>query len=142
MVSLQSESEEYKMNALEIEETLAQYYGTMQLHRWSFLFRKHVATDGVLKMAELCQAFWLLDAIASHQPKLLKDPMLRNFQKWTLTVKESRATLVCELDTDDVAVRQKIGYTNFPLPEMVIYVKPTQLGNGENVWVLMLVSEN
>lgn len=59
---------------------------------------------------------WLLDAIASYQPQILKDPTLQQFQHCKLTVHpDQKATLVCERDLDDVVVTQEIAYTDFGL---------------------------
>lgn len=70
-------------------------------------------------------AFWLLDAIAAHQPKA----KLRcgSFQLWTLAVSvvedRRRATLTCCADSDKPPViTQEIEYTDFPLPSVSLYV--------------------
>lgn len=110
---------------------LAQFTGTEYYHRhWLGRF---LYTDGVHYVAE-SGAYWLLDAIASYQPKLLLEPMLQEFQHWILRVdlKNQKAQLICEKDTDDVVVTQDIEFTDFPLDKIRFY-----LVSG----VLMLPSE-
>ena len=86
--------------------------------------KRFTYTDGVKYLAEKANAHWLLDAIASYQQQLLCDPMLQEFQVWKLTINSDNNTalLVCEKDTDDVVVTQDIPYTDFPLPEVRLYL--------------------
>ena len=100
---------------------LSHFTGTNQYYRhWTTRF---FYTDGVQYVANEAGAYWLLDAIASYQPKLLKDPMLEEFQCWKLTVNaDQKATLICERDTNDVVVTQEIAYTDFPLDEIKFYL--------------------
>lgn len=106
----------------EIINELAYCTGTEEWHRhWTKAFSY---TDGVKAMADQCCAYWLIDAIASHQtnPKIRQDSMLQDFQLWTLKVEDSSASLICERDTDDIALTQEISLTNFPLPEIKLYL--------------------
>lgn len=99
---------------------LAQFTGTTRYYQhW---LRQIVFTDGVHYVAETGGAYWLLDAIASYQPKLLTDPMLQQFQHWKLKVNNQKAQLVCERDTDDVVLTQDIEFTDFPLDEIRFYL--------------------
>ena len=94
-------------------------------------------SDGVKFVAEKAGAYWLIDAITSHQPKAA--PACQGFQHWTLTKNKtgSGAKLVC---TDGgiggakakVVVKQSIPFTDFPLPSIEMYLE-----NG----VLMLSDE-
>lgn len=128
-----------KTKSEEFESALHQFTGTGQYHRLS-LHGGLVATDGVAFLAEEASAFWLVDAIASHQPKALKDPMLREHQFWTLDVApDHSAVLKCERDTDDVAIVQRIKYTDFPMAQVKVWVEP--LGDGRH-WVALLPSEH
>lgn len=142
----------------EIKNALPNFTGTEQYHRFSILFPKHVLTDGAHYLADKCRAFWLMDIIASYHSKCMKDPMLQNIQFWTLKVnlkekplplsvgavlssKELKkpkpmAVVTCERDTNDVAIRQEIPYTDFPLPEIKLYCQ-----KGEDFYVIMLESE-
>lgn len=113
------------------QSDLDQFVGTENYYRhW---LNRFVYTDGVKHLVDEGKAYWLLDAIASYQPQLLKDPMLQQFQHWKLTVSpDQKAQLICERDTDDVVVTQDIEFTDFPLTQIRLY-----LISG----VLMLVSE-
>ena len=120
-----------------LESGLAQFYGTESYHKFSILFKDLVLTDGAKYLAEKAGAFWLMDIIGSYQPKCLKDPMLRDFQIWTLKVEGTKAVVTCERDTNDVAFKQDIPHTDFPLNSIKLYVMPLY----ENFWVVMLPSE-
>lgn len=86
--------------------------------------RRFVYTDGVRYVAEEGGAYWLIDAIASYQPKLLKDKMLQEFQHWILKVDldNQKAQLICERDSNDVVLTQDIEFTDFSLDEIRFYV--------------------
>lgn len=90
-------------------------------------------TDGAFYLQENGAA-WLIDAVASHQTKkLLSDPMLAEFQIWTLTKKpDDSAILQCDRDAGDTVLTQNIPNTNFPLAEIKLYLIEK---------VLMLASE-
>lgn len=122
------------------ESDLNHFTGTEQYKRWSILFQRMVLTDGAHYVAEKAGAFWLMDAIASHQPKILKnkDQRLKTLQIWELSVKDNAAVLTCCADTGTKpAVKQKIEYTDFPLPSIKFYVVPVD----EIVYAIMLTSE-
>lgn len=58
--------------------SLKQFTGTTRYYRhW---LRRFVYTQGIDYVAEKGSAHWLLDAIASYQPQILKDPLLQQFQ--------------------------------------------------------------
>ena len=83
-------------------------------------------TDGVKYLATKGEAFWLLDAIASHQTQqILSQPELQEFQIWELTVAEDKsAVLTCRADTNtEPVVRQEIEYTDFPLKSLKLYLE-------------------
>ena len=72
------------------QDQLDHFTGTEAYHRWSLLFPRMVLTDGAKFVAEnggTNGAYRLADAIASHQPRVMKDPELRDIQFWNLTVK-------------------------------------------------------
>jgi hypothetical protein len=120
------------MEAAELRAALRSFSGTEEYHaHWS---RMLVFTDGVKFLAETATAYWLIDAIASWQPRAQGDAWLREFQLWELFVSEDRkALLVCSRDSEDEAFRQEIEFTDFPLDSMRLYVE----GN-----VLLLPSEH
>uniref|UniRef100_UPI001D014B85 DUF6876 family protein n=1 Tax=Nostoc sp. MG11 TaxID=2721166 RepID=UPI001D014B85 len=88
--------------------------------------------EGVKHLAQITQCYWLLDAIGSYQHQLQSNPRLRDFQVWRLVVENKSSTLICEEDTDIEVLRQSIPYTDFPLPEITLYLAQK---------VLMLPSE-
>jgi hypothetical protein len=105
-----------------------------------------VLTDGAKFVAEnggAHGAFWLMDAIASHQPKALKNEMLRDIQFWTLEVTEKdgrkSAVLTCRVDSgENPFITQKIEYTDFDLPKIDLWVEPLD----ENTYVILLPNEH
>jgi hypothetical protein len=115
------------------QNDLNQFSGTNELYKhW---LKQFSYTDGVKFLAERADAYWLVDAIASHQTKqLLSDEMLQEFQIWKLIVnaEDKSARLICERDTEDVVVTQDIPFTDFPLSEIKLYLVAR---------VLMLTSE-
>lgn len=111
-------------------KNLGQFTGTERYHRHTLA--RLLYTDGVEFLAENADCYWLIDAIASYQPQL-KSQRLREFQVWTLTVKDRSAILTCREDSDcEPVVTQEIEFTDFPLPEIKLWVE-----NG----VLLLPSE-
>ena len=121
-----------------IETNMAHAIGTEQYIRcnlWPYL----VFTDGVNQLRMDADAFWLVDAIASHR---IKD----EFQAWILTtnLETHVANLVCTDGNGNELARQNIEYTNFPLPEITFFVERGGYGSEEK-WteclVLMLPSE-
>ncbi len=121
-----------------LKTDLLQFCGTCNWY--GHFTRRLIYTDGVKFLAEAAKAYWLIDAIAAYQGEdaLTKDPMLREFQVWELKVAKDRsAVLTCVADTGKPpAVRQVIEFTDFPLPEVKLYVGP-----GEAGVVLMLPGE-
>lgn len=104
------------------QSDLTRFSGTDNYYQhW---LRRFVYTDGVRYVAEEGGAYWLIDAIASYQPKLLKDQMLQEFQHWILNVDLNRhaAQLICERDTNDVILTQDIEFTDFPLESVSFYL--------------------
>ncbi len=100
---------------------------------WFRHFTGLLYTEGVHYLADKGGAFWLIDAIASYQHTARRNQRLCEFQIWVLTVKDTEAELVCYDDLPGKAlIRQHIEYTDFPLPEIKLYVE-----NG----TLMLPSE-
>jgi hypothetical protein len=117
--------------AEELIADLEQFTGSEVVNRhWLGVLRY---TEGVKYLAEKAQCYWLLDAIGSYQQQLQSNAQLRDFQVWRLIVIGKSATLICEEDSDKEVLRQRIPYTDFPLPEITLYLAQK---------VLMLPSEN
>jgi hypothetical protein len=127
-----------------LKKTLEHFCGSEQLYRNLLGIRY---TDGVKHLAQNAKCYWLIDAIASHQPKVQKIQSLREFQLWFLHVGDShefikpkgknKAVLTCWEDTPTPetkpAVIQQIEYTDFPLSESKLYLQDK---------ILILPSEN
>jgi hypothetical protein len=131
------------MTAPELETHLANFYGTEGYHRLVPFVPNLVFTDGAKALAVGGGAFWLMEAIASHQNRAMRDESLRGFQFWKLRVNDDRsAVLTCERDEGDVAITQEIPATDFPLKEAKVWVVSGGEGpDGEAFMVGMLPSE-
>jgi hypothetical protein len=102
-------------------EDLGQFNGSENLYRHAltgFLY-----TDGVRHVAEAGGAYWLIDAIlitARHKRRLRGEA----FQLWELKVREGVGMLTCRADSGEPALyRQRIPYTDFPLPYLMLYLE-------------------
>jgi hypothetical protein len=120
------------LTPIQIQEHCQAFSGSEEFFRhWT---RKLIYTQGIDFLVESCEAYWLLDIIASYQAKCAKDDMLCDFQIWTVKVvnKGRTATVTCLRDTDDVAFTQEIEYTDFPLSEIKLYCE-----RGEEMTVML-----
>lgn len=100
---------------------LTQFTGSENWYRHP-LWPSITYTDGAQYVAEAGGAYWLLDAIVSHQ----HDARVRGqeFQVWTLKVSPDRsATLTCEDGDHTLVANQSIAYTDFPLPEITLWLQ-------------------
>jgi hypothetical protein len=122
-------------------EDLAQFTGTATYYRLGVLFPQVLLTDGTKHVAEEGGAWWLMEAIASYQSRALwaADRRLFDLHFWHLTVRpDHSATLTCVADSGETpAVTQDVPYTDFPLPEIDIWV-----GRSDPYRVLYLPSEH
>lgn len=135
-----------QITAEQLKISLQGFNGTQTYH--SHWLPRFYYTDGIKFLADKAQAYWLIDAIASHQtnPNLLSNPALREIQFWKLEVNsdkpvlegtEGSARLICvEDDGMPPTITQTIPCTDFPLDKITLYL---QKGNG--YWVLMVPSE-
>lgn len=121
-------------------EQLNQFSGT---DTWYRHFTKCLTyTEGVKYMADVGGAHWLIDAIASHQPKARRNASLRDFQLWTLSVKDGKAVLTCQEDAGvPPAITQQIEHTDFPLEEVKLYCERGSIDGINESYVLMLPGE-
>ena len=122
------------MDAETLLQNLQQFCGTEQYYR-HFLGIHY--TDGVKYLAQNAQAYWLIDAIGSYQPQLQRTQRLREFQVWYLHVGDTHefikptagntAVLTCweDMPTADTkpAFIQQIPFTDFPLPQIKLYLQ-------------------
>lgn len=113
--------------------TLADLNGFTGSLDWTrhWLNRNLIYSEGMAYVAEQAGAYWLLDAIASHEghnndliAKRQADPDFDFLHFWYLTVDTEKhiAVLECKVDSDQPAVvTQMIEYSDFPLPELTVY---------------------
>jgi len=100
---------------------LAQFTGSECWYRHP-LYPSITYTVGAQYVAEAGGAYWLLDAIVSHQ----RDACVRSepFQVWTLRVEpDHSAVLTCEDGDHGLITSQAIAFTDFPLPEITLWLQ-------------------
>lgn len=95
---------------------LASFTGSEHHHRHMSGFKY---TDGIKYVAEEAGAYWLLDLIFGeirYNAKVQKD-----FTCWKLSVKDSKAVLICDDGNDNILYERKIRYTDFPLDNIEVW---------------------
>lgn len=103
--------------AQEIKSELANFTGTENYYKHSLGI---LYTDGVLHMVRTCEAFWLIDLVASWQ--LDKKVRVQEFQVFKLTVNDNRSAIVSIEDgNDNVIQTQNIEFTDFPLDRITLF---------------------
>jgi len=117
----------------EILNNLAQFTGTETYHRWSPIFPKAVATDGVIYLAEQCHSFWLLDVIGSVLPL----PKVKSEAFLTAIFSKEQGKVVIDDGDGNVLYVQEIASPTFPLDEIRLFVTDGE----EGMRVIMLPSE-
>ena len=123
----------------ELEADLPHFTGTESYTnlRYPWLRKNFLLTDGAKYLAEKAKAFWLMDAIASHQinKRVAGEP----FQVWELVVSaDCKAVLTCTDGDEHILVRQEIPYTDFSLDQISLYAAQD---DGLGGLVIMLTSE-
>ena len=104
---------------------------------YPWLLSRLLITDGTKYLAEKARAFWLLDAIASHQLDLKVAGAA--FQVWELIVNaDQKAVLTCRDGNETMLARQEIPHTDFPLEHITLYASRDDSLGGR---VVMLTSE-
>jgi hypothetical protein len=107
----------------QLNATLPNFTGSQTFYRhWT---KRLLFTDGIQFVAINARAQWLIDAVASYQSE--KDFRDEEFQLWILTVNQDRSAIL-EAWTDSpksgrLLARQKIEYSDFPLPKFEFYVE-------------------
>ena len=111
-------TEEIRKKQQEIQKIRS--YACMGCNGYVRHFTGLVYTDHIQQIAEIAEAYWLIDAIGSYLHQF-KQP----FQLWELKVNEDNsAVLTMKEDTNKpVLVKQEIRYTDFPLDEIKLYVE-------------------
>lgn len=93
--------------------------GTNDYYRHTSL--RVLYTDGVKDLATNCQAYWLIDLIASHQTNKAVRSQL--FQVWVLKrVKESCFDIQATDGNDNSVASQQIPFSDFPFDEATIWL--------------------
>ena len=109
------------ITADELREALGHFNGSDTIYRHP-MFRNMLYSEGVRYLVEEAGAYWLIDAICSHQvdPKVAKEP----FQVWHLSVHQDfTADLVCTDGNDGAVTKQHIELTDFPLRDFTIWLE-------------------
>ena len=110
-----------KKNAEEILEVLPCFVGTFGYHSHKTGDLKLLLTDGCDFIRREAESYWLFDSILAHQ----MDKTIRSLyhQVWRLK-KQSDETwlLTCEDGNTNLIVEQKIQFSDFPLPEITIWI--------------------
>jgi len=116
---------------------LGLFSGTERWYKHA-IARNVTYTDGARHVAVAGEAYWLLDeiALAQSRPKLRGE----DFQVWKLTRDGNGdgATLAADDGDGHVLHTKRIELTDFPLPEIKLYVCT---GGPGNTMVIMLPSE-
>jgi hypothetical protein len=120
--------------------------GTDGYHKISPIHPKRfVVTSNIKALADVAGAYWLIDAIASHQRTVQAIQKTRegNRQFWKLAVNpdDQTAVLTCTGEADTELVRQEIEYTDYPLTEEKIWVFPGETRQDGPLAVCMLPAE-
>jgi len=118
------EHTEQQRKQQKILDDLRQHTGSCTFTR-GFL-NKCLYTEGALDLAETCGAYWLLEAIESHQTnKVSRCP----FQVWRIEKQpDNSARLTMREDSGQpVVVEQEIPYTDFPLDSYELWAVKNEL---------------
>lgn len=103
-----------------VREHMAYTTGSEQ---WFKHYSGMLYTSGMDFVAKTCEAYWLLDLVASHQPEIKKRwPNDHDFQVWRLTVQEGPTfSWLVEAWSDTphtegstMLTSQEIPYSDFP----------------------------
>ena len=131
-----------QLTPAELQSNLGQFTGTEDYHRhWLGMYY----TDGVQYLAEKAGAYWLIDAIASYQPKVAVRQ--EEFQVWTLRCLDdlfSSRSAVLTMDNGNdgpTIITQAIEYTDFPFDEIRLYLVKGSIDGKHINNILMLTSE-
>lgn len=127
------------MDVAKLHGELAQFCGsdTPTIHS---MCRSMLMSEGVIFLREHANAFWLLDAIASHyaanedlRKARADDRDLDYTHFWVLKKKGEGATLICRKDKGcKPIVKQEIDFTDFPFQtdgEFMLYAGLTAVDN-------------
>lgn len=115
---------------LSANETLKGYHGGEIFFRHQL--GKFIYSEGVQEIAKKHGVYWLLDIIASYQPKLKNE----DFQVWklqrdckiltvndikTVTERTDSFLVVCEDGNDNILIKQEIEFSDFPFDTYTLW---------------------
>lgn len=122
-------------------ENLNQFTGTLDYHRFNVIARNVLLTDGALYLANEAGAFWLMDIIASYIKDVEK--ACDGFAVAKLVVNDDESALFTLTDgnNDKPLRKQNIGFTDFPLKQIDLFVSQAEGMNEETLFIIMLPSE-
>jgi len=128
---------------------LRHFIGHLQRYRHGFN-RQVIYTPGVQYLAEEAEAYWLIDAIASHigspafNAACQKDDRIKYLHYWCLEVTEdSKAVLRAMIESSEppfapkAFITQQIPFTDFPFREFNLWA-----GFDGTHWTIYLPSEH
>lgn len=112
------------MTEIAIREELKMFRGTTEYHKHLFPGKSPIIlTDGCKYLRDVCNAYWLFDAILSYQcEKILRDV---KFQVWELKRLKVDLSwqLTCREDNGKKPlIRQSIEFSDFPLDYIRIWL--------------------
>ena len=114
-------------SAKEIRDMMRYFTGTENYHVLT-IYPGIVGTDGVKEICIACECFWLIDLIASYQPKIMKHKNaaeLAGLQCWKLSKNDDKWVAICTDGNNNVAIKQEIEHSDFPLDEGIeMWVAP------------------
>ena len=101
--------------------TLNVFAGTFKYHIHRLGKLSINLTDGCDYVRNKAQAYWLFDAILSHQ--LTSTVNKQKFQVWRLKKQEDDTwLLICEDGNKNILAKQNIEYSDFLVPEITIWL--------------------
>ena len=110
-----------KKSASQLQNALAGFFGTFTYHPHRIGNLNINLTDGCDFLRQEAEAFWLFDAILSHQAstKVCREP----FQVWKLNKQpDDNWLLSCEDGNKNIITEQSIEFSDFPLDEIIIWL--------------------
>jgi hypothetical protein len=125
-----------RLKAPQIAAALPQFTGTEHYYRHQ---GNIVLTDGAKFLADAAGCYWLYDIVWSVLPRIRRHPFVA--VKLTVSLEKRTAVVVLEDGNDRLLYRQPIPFTDFPLPEIMLFLEDGEVG-GKPAKVLLLPSEH
>lgn len=110
-----------KISVEEFKENLDIFHGTNYYYSHKLGNQSIILTDGCEYVRNAAESNWLFDAIISYQ--LSRYVRQQFFQVWRLLQqKDETWKLICEDGNKKVLVEQNIVFSDFPIPEITIWL--------------------